>query len=324
MKKFIVITSVNRPTKAIEQFSKIDDWQLIVVGDKKTPTDWEHPNVTYISPDMQNDIAQEFSTFLPWNHYSRKMFGYLYAIKNGAEIIADSDDDNIPLEDWGGNINFQGIYQTIKNNDYLNIYKYFTEEKIWPRGFPLLKILNEQKPTIKKQPSNIGIWQGLADREPDVDAIYRLTNNQEIIFKKNKSIVLEKNTICPFNSQNTFFKKELFPLLYLPAFVTFRFTDILRGLIAQPVMWAANYNLGFTSATVYQERNKHNFLNDFESEIPMYLQTEKVINTIKEAINKSNTIIENLKTSYLALYKNNIVTKQEVELLSKWLNFFEN
>ena len=39
-------------------------------------------------------------------------------------------------------------------------------------------------------------------------------------------------TYSPFNSQNTLWRKELLPLAYLPSKVTFRYTDILRGMIA--------------------------------------------------------------------------------------------
>lgn len=101
MKKFIIITSINKLTKAIEEFARLSDWQLIVVGDKKTPSDWSFNNVIYLSPEAQTVFCSEFSQLLPWNHYSRKMIGYLYAIKEGADIIADSDDDNIPLKNWG-------------------------------------------------------------------------------------------------------------------------------------------------------------------------------------------------------------------------------
>ena len=41
--------------------------------------------------------------------------------------------------------------------------------------------------------------------------------------------------------------------MYLPTFVTFRFTDILRSYVAQPIMWNAGYRLGFTNATVTQK-----------------------------------------------------------------------
>ncbi|MDY0091051.1 MAG: STELLO glycosyltransferase family protein [Flavobacteriaceae bacterium] len=322
MKKFIIITSISQPTKAVHLFAKIKDWQLIVVGDRKTPSNWKHQNVIYISPEQQIRIAKEFSKNLPWNHYSRKMIGYIYALQNKADIIADTDDDNIPMNTWGTNIKFEGKFKTISNNDYINVYQFFTEQKIWPRGYPLTKILNNKKIINKNQQIKIGIWQQLADGDTDVDAIYRLTNNQDIKFADKEPVILQANSICPFNSQNTFFRKELFPLLYLPAYVTFRFTDILRGLIAQPIMWAAGYHLGFDKATVLQERNPHNYLKDFESEIPMYLNTEKVINILKPIIKKQNSITQNLKIAYDALIKEKIVSPKEKKLLNEWLKSF--
>lgn len=322
MNNFIIITSIYNPNKAVKLFSKIKNWQLIVVGDKKTPTQWNLKNVIYLSPEDQKKVKQEFSKILPWNHYSRKMIGYLYAIKKGANIIVDTDDDNLPMKNWGQNIKFRDNYQVAGNDSFINIYKFFTDQKIWPRGYPLLKILNEEPYIIKKQKINIGIWQQLVNGDTDVDAIYRLTNNKKIKFKSREPIILKKGSICPFNSQNTFFKKELFPLLYLPAFVTFRFTDILRGLIAQPIMWAANYHLGFTQATAFQERNPHNYLKDFESEVPMYLNTEKVIEILNKVIKKDNTIKKNIEIAYDALIKEKIIPSKEKKLLNSWLSNF--
>ena len=112
------------------------------------------------------------------------------------------------------------------------------------------------------------------------------------------------------------------PLLYLPAFVTFRFTDILRGLIAQPIMWAAGYSLGFTKATVFQERNPHNYLKDFESEIPMYLNTERIMEILNKVIKKDSTIKKNLEIAYDSLIKEKIIPSKEKKLLIEWLKNF--
>jgi hypothetical protein len=46
----------------------------------------------------------------------------------------------------------------------------------------------------------------------------------------------------------------------MPAYVTFRFTDILRASSLSRFLWQAGYHLGFTSATVIQERNPHDYL----------------------------------------------------------------
>jgi hypothetical protein len=318
-KKFIVITSIFSPSEAIKKFSKIEGWRVIVVGDKKTQGDWQCENVTYLSPKKQQQLGFEIVKHLPWNHYSRKMIGYLYAIKEGADVIYDTDDDNIPLQHWY-QPEFIGNHKTLSGISFVNIYSYFTDKKVWPRGLPLQKILNTKKAKEKNKKNSLGIWQFLANNDPDVDAIYRLTDNTPIIFNDGPLVVLEKNTIAPINTQNTFFHKKAFPLLFLPAFVTFRFTDILRGFVAQPILWTKNSRAGFGGATVVQKRNIHDYHQDFESEIPMHLHTKTVIQTAKQTADPQLSYADNLINIYTELQKLSIVTKKELRLLMAWCN----
>lgn len=326
-KKFIIITSIYEPSEAILSFAKLGDWQLVVVGDTKTPQGWEHPNVIYLSPDFQKGMNSDLVNNLPWRSYSRKIAGYIYAIENGADIIADTDDDNIPYEDWGVNFDAKVDLDSIEHNGFVNIYNYFTESKVWPRGYPLNQILNSFESDIKlnnvnSDCQNIGIFQYLADEDPDVDAIYRLTNNQPIYFKKRNLVNLKPGAISPFNSQNTFFRKETFPLLYLPVHVNFRFTDILRGFVAQPILWASNYTLCFGHATAIQKRNPHDYLIDFESEIPCFLYPEKIMDMLMKNVTPKNSIVENLFLSYETLFENKIVVKEELNLVESWIKKF--
>jgi len=114
-------------------------------------------------------------------------------------------------------------------------------------------------------------------------------------------------------------RKELFPLLYLPTFVTFRFTDILRGLVAQPIMWGSGFQVGFIGATVVQKRNCHDYFKDFISEIPMYQHCERVVDIVAGAIRSECSIPDNLCIAYEALQKAGIVEKRELEVLEAWL-----
>lgn len=320
---FIVITSIFEPTEAVYQFAALSNYQLIVAGDKKSPTQWQAKGVKFLSVTDQQNLGFRILKSLPYNHYCRKLAGYLYAMQQGANAIIDTDDDNIPYENWSFP-EMKGTFETSADDlGFVNIYKSFTDHHIWPRGFPLDLITNkEQVLTSQKMCEadvEVGIWQGLADSDPDVDAIYRLVDNTEVFFDKRHPIVLGRNTICPFNSQNTLYRKELFALLYLPCFVTFRFTDILRGLVAQPVLWKHGFRLGFTEATVIQKRNAHNYLRDFESEIPCFLHPYTVINTVQQALKPGASISDDLLAGYEALQKINIVTKEEIDLLQLWL-----
>lgn len=323
-KRYIAITSIFHPTEGIVKFSSFEGWQTIVVGDKKTPVDWECENAIFISTNDQVKLDYNVVQKLPYNHYSRKMIAYIYAIKQGAEVIADTDDDNVPKQNWVI-LPRNGNYLTTKKDlGFINIYKAFTDQHIWPRGFPLTRIKDGSSgishSDLYTEKVRAGIWQGLVDGDPDVDAIYRLTNNQPCYFDEKGPIVLNKGTICPFNSQNTIFCfKDLFPLLYLPAFVNFRFTDILRGLIAQPIMWAHGYYLGFTSPTAVQKRNPHNYLEDFYSEIPCFLYPERMIEIVSSVVRTRASISDNLHFVYEALEKEKITTREETDLLCQWL-----
>lgn len=325
--QFIVITSIFPPTKAVVSFAQIKDYQLIVVGDKKTPLDWRCEGVSFLSAVEQENCGSNLAAVLPWNHYCRKMVGYVQAIKLGAEVIVDTDDDNLPNADWA-RPDFVGNYSSTKPMlGFVNVYRSFTDMHIWPRGFPLNRVtatdaIVQDNDLVRKE-VRVGVWQGLADGDPDVDAVYRLTNNEPCFFKEREPVTLDEGTLCPFNSQNTVFHKDLFPLLYLPSFVTFRFTDILRGLVAQPIMWSMGYRLGFTNATVVQERNPHDYLNDFESEIPCYLYPDKVIDAVSNSISSKNSLPDNLYRAYEALYELRIVTSEELLVLSAWLKDLE-
>ena len=322
MKNAIVITSIFPPTEAVYKFSKMEEYKLIVVGDKKTLVDWYCDNVDYISVEHQEKSNYSLAKVLPYNHYCRKMLGYLKAIELGVEYLVDTDDDNIPKQNW----QFPEFNQSFEcvngNKGFVNIYQLFTKQKIWPRGLPL-NLINtdfELVQHIENKVCNVGIWQGLADEDPDVDAIYRLTSDVPCVFNERSPIVLDKGTISPFNTQNTIIRKELFTLMYLPTYVTFRFTDILRGLVAQPIMWLYNYQLGFTNATVVQKRNPHDYMKDFISEIPMYQYCEKVVELVSSSIASTQSIENNLFNAYKSLLNSAIVCAQEMQTLEAWLN----
>lgn len=326
MNKTIVITSIFEPSEAVIKFSQKSDFDLIVVGDKKTPSNWKCGEVPMFSFEQQKASGYRLKKNLPCDHYARKMFGYLWAIQNGADIIVDADDDNIPNEDYGFPL-FEDEYNYINDNlGFVNIYELYTNQKIWPRGLPLT---HSNKKTIKgsdisKKKTRIGVWQGLVDGTPDTDAIFRLTINEPCLFEKSGQYVVGKNTIAPFNSQNTGFRKELFALLYLPAFVTFRFTDILRGLIAQPIMWLYGYHLGFTNANVVQKRNIHDHMSDFESEIPVYLYCDRIVEIVSSSLSTAMSIKDNLYNAYYALHKQHIVSAQELKTLEYWIYDYTN
>jgi len=314
--KFIVITSINYPTEALRKFSTIPDWQVVLVADLKTPQDWQLENVKVLSVEEQKSLPFKILKYLPWNHYARKNVGYLYAMMQGAELIYETDDDNIPYKAWH---EFHPIQLQAKTYTspihFFNAYSYFCQANIWPRGFPLTAIRSTAKEQITNEFVSAPIQQGLADLDPDVDAIYRLTIGEEVKFLKKDPIFLAPGTYCPFNSQNTLWYPEAFQYMFLPAFVFNRLTDIWRGYIAQHFLHQKAQGVLFCNASVYQERNYHKLLHDFIEEIELYTRTEELISTLTEYTANSGDFTGVMQY----LHQCRFVENEEVALFDAWL-----
>lgn len=319
--KAVVITTIFAPSRAVRVIASLNDHSLFVVGDRKTPDNWEVPQVTFIPYGGEETSHLACESLLPTDHYARKNLGYLAAMSNGANVIIDTDDDNIPYANFPFPPFEVEADATPENLGFINIYNFFSAQQIWPRGLPLDQILrSDSSVPLRVSECRVGVWQSLADGSPDVDALYRLTDNRDCTFIQRAPVIAGRGTWVPFNSQATMFARDLFPLLYLPASVSFRFTDILRGLVAQPIMWSAGYLLGFTSPHVYQERNPHNILADFASEIPMYLDVNSIPELLAPAVSHEATILENLWNSYAALCSAGVVDDYELEVLRAWIS----
>jgi hypothetical protein len=334
-KTSLVITTINKPNQNMKMYAracKINKWNFIVVGDKKTPKNFKLIHSEFINYKKKiYDIS--FSKACPTNSYARKNIGYLYAIKNESQVIVETDDDNTPLKNFFLPFSLYSYSNFIyKKKDWINIYNYFVKKKylnkIWPRGLPLNKITKDSKEKIlKKKKQKSLIIQSLCNGNPDVDAIFRLMNSnaKNIEFKKNKKFFISKNCYVPFNSQSTTWYYDAFPLLYLPVTCTFRSTDIWRSLIAQIILNFDNELVLFQSPIVFQNRNKHDLMNDFKSEVPVYLESQNIINLLKNINLKKGpeNYLHNLLTCYKILVKNNIFNPQEIIFLKLWINDFK-
>src|SRR5262249_33734810 len=91
------------------------------------------------------------------------------------------------------------------------------------------------------------------------------------------------------------------------------YTDILRSLVAQPIMWVLGYYLGFTAPIVSQERNPHDFLRDFELEIECYLTSSAAAQTCASAVRENLSLEENLKRVYASLIAAKLVSSSEMK-----------
>jgi len=325
----IAVTTINHPSKALIKFSKLKNFSLFVAGDRKTPVNWSLKNCIYFSIDDQHKKYPKLSKLVQENTYCRKMFSYLEIIKIfNPEFLYESDDDNIPNSFFPNFLLKAEVIPTITTdakilNNSLNIYSLFTKEKIWPRGYPLKNIEMKTNLDFKNEKIFPFVQQSLADLDPDVDAIYRLTNTSNIKFDKNKKFALNKNIYCPINTQNTLNHKKIFPLLYLPSTVNNRVTDIWSGYIKQRIIWEINGKAIFLSPSVYQIRNPHDYMNDFACELDLYQKTDSLLKALNEIRLKGN-IEDMLFDTYVSLVNRGFFKRSELKILELWLKEIKN
>ena len=185
---FLIITSIaNQEHPVLNQFAQETskrDIPFIVIGDTKSPKQFKIEGCDFYSVERQEALDFELVKNLPLKHYARKNLGYLIAISKGAESIIETDDDNLPLDSFWEPRTRQVNAHLLNDKSWVNVYKYFTDIHIWPRGFALENLLNELPVLEGEVAINSPIQQGLADENPDVDAIYRLTLPLPITFNK--------------------------------------------------------------------------------------------------------------------------------------------
>ena len=103
--------------------------------------------------------------------------------------------------------------------------------------------------------------------------------------------------------------------------VEFRVNDEARRFVgdpAQPLLWQTGYRLGFTDATVVQERNPHDYIKDFESELPCYLLAGRATEMATACVQPRQGLNDNLLAVYQALAQEKIIASQELPLLRQW------
>jgi hypothetical protein len=326
----LVVTTINpyKNLRKLDYISKKNSVNFIIVGDKKTPSNFKTVYGEYLSLKKQKNLNFRIAKKIPYNSYSRKNIGYLKAIQLNSEFIIETDDDNEIDNNFFKNISLYHYARNVLTNGWVNIYKIFLKDiniKIWPRGLPFENIKKYFSLSKKKFKSKFYIQQGICNGDPDVDAIFRILNvKKKFTFKKNLMFCIKPKTYVPINSQNTIWHSKAFSLLYLPSFCSMRATDIWRGLISKIILSNDKKNILFKSSDVIQKRNKHNLIKDLSDEMELYenlnfaLISLLKLNLLKGEVNYT----KNLITIYEKLVSLKIFPKKEIILVKLWIRDF--
>jgi hypothetical protein len=337
---YSVITTIQEPTASVVELVcclQKAGARLIASGDKKGPVCFDAPETTsgtsgggikgwpvqFLSMENQMDMPFELARLLPLGHYSRKNTAYLAAMAQGATCIYETDDDNAPNEAWAVRDEMVAGSRMAPRAEHrwVNVYRYFTSAHIWPRGLTLDEI-HGPPPELLVTPASrrAPIQQGLVNGSADVDAIWRLVMGREFYFENGASVYLEPGNWCPFNTQSTWWWPVAYPLLYIPSHCSFRMCDIWKSFVAQRCLWELGMGVVFHAPEVYQDRNVHDLMRDFQDEVPGYMMNQKIASILEgvELEDGVKNVTRNLLRCYEVLVQKDIFPREEVPLVRAW------
>jgi Protein of unknown function, DUF288. len=315
-------------------------------------------NVILFSVEMQKEWESvkgplgSFVSRVPWKHFSRKNLGYLFAILHGAEFIFDFDDDNyIKIDEHSGkvmdilpdhgdgaptgvmtlrNVSIVSIGSSIFNHH--PIMGPSINETSWARGFPLDKILDtrthgkvlfEKDVPLWSAREQVGVIQYLADTNPDIDAIHRLTKPLPMAFdfgENAQPVMVPKHAYAPYNAQATIHMKDAFWATLLPSTVPGRVSDIWRSYFAQCIFHDAGLRLVFAPPKIEQLRNDHSYLGDLKAEQDLYEKSGKLLEFLQNWDEQSaNSVPERMEKLWIDLYEHDYIELEDVYAVQYWL-----
>lgn len=284
MKKVIVTTTINPPTKAIRLFETMTDWELVVIGDLKTPNDYRLDRGLYMDPESQQRYDKALSDAIGWNCIQRRNFGLLVAHDMQADVVAVVDDDNIPLPGWGSNLM---IGRDVEVNFYKTELPAFDPvgatnyRELWHRGYPLQLLHKRNYDNKSRKNVRADIQADFWNGDPDIDAFCRMEHAPECKFD-DAFFPIAADKPAPFNSQNTFLSRRVLRDYFLFPHIG-RMNDIWAAYYVQAKGFAVVYG----KASVYQDRNIHDLVRDMRQEYPGYennLQLVEALSKDPEAI----------------------------------------
>jgi len=304
----INITTINMPTmleKLIQNltyYEHLEDTLIVVTGDHKTPAtccvylkELQHKTgaeIVWMGVAQQKDFIGdndlgELHDYIGWNTLGRRNFGTLFALLEGAEVIVQLDDDNVPLEHY----DFYHRHDLTQFDIFPFQRKHFTGKIRWAnplalcyrqakhrhRGFPHGAVFSHGD-LLEAPVAPIWVNEGLWIGELDVDAHFRIEDSCLHWDMPIRELTLMPGWWAPMNSQNTSFHRALGPAMFLDSRLG-RYDDIWCSYICRKVMdlKGVSAKFGHPVCSHYQDRSIGSVVDDLRMELDGLKHTPRFI-----------------------------------------------
>ena len=205
---------------------------------------------------------------------------------------------------------------------------------------------------------SIGALQLLADHDPDVDAIFRLSRRLPVAFGERRDVLaLPAGVMAPMNAQALLVARAALWGLLLPVSVHGRVSDIWRSYAWQRLLWGCELRVAFSAPLVKQVllppptrlpplafisphcvpmhppslaprraarlapqvRNVHSYLADLNAEVPLYERSGALIALLLRTTLRAAHLPGQAEELVIAMYEHGILEIEDVRLTQAFL-----
>ncbi|KAJ4970029.1 hypothetical protein NE237_003128 [Protea cynaroides] len=336
--QWIVVSVSNYPTDSLRNLLKVRGWQVLAMGNSKTPSDWNLKGAIFLSLEQQANLGFRVVDHLPYDSYVRKTVGYLFAIQHGAKKIFDADDrgevidgdlgKHFDLELIGEKARQQPILQYSHDNPnrtVVNPYIHFGQRSVWPRGLPLENVgeIAHEEFYTEVYGGKQFIQQGISNGLPDVDSVFYSTRKSgleafDIRFDEHApKVALPQGMMVPLNSFNTIFHSSAFWALMLPVSVSTMASDVLRGYWAQRLLWEVGGTTVVYPPTVHRYDRIEAY--PFSEEKDLHVNVGRLIKFLVSWRSSKHRFFDKILQLSYAMAEEGFWTELDVKFTAAWL-----
>ncbi|XP_058225310.1 probable glycosyltransferase STELLO1 [Rhododendron vialii] len=337
--RWVVVSVSDYPSDSLRALVKIKGWQVVAVGNSRTPADWELKGVIFLSMEEQANLGFRVVDYLPYESYVRKSVGYLFAIQHGAKRIFDADDRGVVIGgDLGKHFDLDlevvvGKQQRVLQYSDLNVnrtvvnpYVHFGQRSVWPRGFPLENVgeVGHEEFYTEVSGGNQYIQQGISNGLPDVDSVFYSTRKSggeafDIRFDENApKVALPHGMMVPMNSFNTMFHYNAFWALMLPVSVSTMASDVIRGYWAQRLLWEIGGFFMVYPPTIHRTDDTESY--PFSDEKDIHVNVGRLVKFLVSWNSSKNILCERILELSYSMAKEGFWSEKDVRFTAAWIH----
>ncbi|GAB2267018.1 sugar transporter-like protein [Dionaea muscipula] len=336
--RWIVVSASSYPTDSVRGLVKIKGWQVLVIGNSRTPADWVLKGAIYLSLEMQSKLGFRVLEHLPYDSYVRKSVGYLFAIQHGALKIFDADDrEDVIGGDLGKHFDVELVGEQARqeiilqyshanpNRTVVNPYIHFGQRSVWPRGLPLENVgeVSHEEYYTEVYGGKQFIQQGISNGLPDVDSVFYFTRKSgleafDIRFDEHApKVALPQGVMVPVNSFNTLYHSSAFWALMLPVSVSSMASDVLRGYWGQRILWEIGGYVVVYPPTVHRYDGTESY--PFSEEKDLHANVGRLIKFLVSWRSSKSMLFEKILELSYVMAEERFWSENDVKFTAAWL-----